>query len=432
VARRGKYKKHRSKRRNKLLSNRIKSAVSSVISIFKGGKNSTSHKGRAENSSSHKPDLIILTVVALLLIFGWVMVYSSSFYVASQKEDTLIYPYNPFHFFILQGIWISLSAIVGFIIYKIGYKTHRKLSLLAYLFFLVLLVVVLAMPELNGAKQWINIGPASIQPSELMKPFIIVLLASVLSKKWKKPKNDVIQSYIKNKLLRFGLIAGPVVLLVIIGKDLATGGIILLICTAMFIFSNDTFIHNIFSSIMLLGSAAMGAIFTLIEPYRVNRIKTYLHFLQTGQIDDPLNTGYQLRQILIAVGTGGFFGYGYGQSRQKYFYLQETAFSDTIFAVIAEEFGAIGSLITIFAFLILIFRSLKLAANVKSKFASLTVLGITVWFAIQTIVHMGVNVGLIPLTGVTLPFVSYGGSSLLSCTIGISILLNISKEVKLD
>ncbi len=432
MAKRGKYKKHRSKRRNKLLSKRIQSVTNSFFSILSGGNDSSTKNSRGDQAAQHRPDYIILTVVALLLLFGWVMVYSSSFYVASQKEDTLIYPFNPFHFFILQGIWIIFSSVVGFFIYKIGYKTHRKLSLLAYLFFLVLLVVVLAMPELNGAKQWINIGPASIQPSELMKPFIIVLLAGVLSKKWQQPKSNALQSYIKNKLLPFALIAGPVVLLVIIGKDLATGGIILLICTAMFIFSNDTVVHNIFSVVMLLGSAAMGVIFTVIEPYRVNRIKTYLHFLQTGQIDDPLNTGYQLRQILIAVGTGGFFGYGYGQSRQKYFYLQETAFSDTIFAVIAEEFGAIGSLIIICAFLILIFRSLKLAANVKSKFASLTVLGITVWFAIQTIIHMGVNVGLIPLTGVTLPFVSYGGSSLLSCTIGISILLNISKEVKLD
>src|SRR5262249_52874754 len=154
-------------------------------------------------------------------------------------------------------------------------------------------------------------------------------------------------------------------------------------------------------------------IFTVIQPYRLSRVKNYLDFLLNGNFRDQLNTGYQLYQTIIAVGSGGPLGYGFGQSRQKYNYLQETAFNDTIFAVIAEEFGLFGSVLVILAYVILLFRGLKVAQHAPDRFSAFLALGVVSWIFIQTVIHLGVNVGLVPLTGITLPFISYGGSSLI-------------------
>mgnify|MGYP000107446892 CR=1 FL=1 len=163
-------------------------------------------------------------------------------------------------------------------------------------------------------------------------------------------------------------------------------------------------------------------------PYRLERLESFINFLITGELSEPLGRDYQLRQILIAVGTGQIFGQGFAQSKQKFSYLTETAFSDSIFAVYAEEFGFLGSVILVAIFIWIMFQGFKIARNAPDKLGVLLASGITIWISIQALIHLGVNVGLIPLTGMPLPFLSYGGSSLITSMIAIGILINISRH----
>ncbi|MBD3280919.1 hypothetical protein GF389_05360 [Candidatus Dojkabacteria bacterium] len=426
------------KKKNKRAVKRKKSIRKNMIKkFFRNVKSSINPKTSQSSNyqTKNKADFVSLSLIAILTLFGWIMVYSASFYVASQRANTLFSAYNSFHYFILQGIWILLGSILAFIAYKLNLKYYKALIVPAYIIIFILLVIVLFMPEINGANLWIKIGPFTLQPSEFSKPVLIILLSLILSKKrTTKAKNTktILKHYIRQRLLPFSLAVIPIVFLVIIGKDLASAALIAGISLIMLFFSEDTAINNLLTSGSTILGALAGTVFIAIEPYRLKRIETFLHFLLSGSVSDPLNTGYQLRQILIAVGTGGIFGYGFGQSRQKYYYLQETAFTDTIFAVIAEEFGLFGSTLILIAFGVLILRGIKIANQANTRFSALIALGVTIWLFLQTIIHLSVNVGLFPLTGITLPFMSYGGSSLLTCLIGGGMLLNISKEVKLD
>ncbi len=395
-------------------------------------KNSRNTRELAEGRG--KPDLQILFICIGLTLFGWIMVYSGSFYVASQRKDTLFFENNPFHFFILQGIWIVLGAIGGYILYRIDLNLLKKLSLPLILAVIGLLIFVLIQPlSVNGAKLWIFIGSFSLQPSELARLAIVIYLAAVFSKKWYKDDPKLgLASRVIERLMPIILVALPVTLLVFLGPDLAVAGLVLIISLVMFFFADRGKLHNaiVAGQIFLAGIASLVLAFS--ANYRASRVNTFLDFLRTGEVQDKLGSGYQLNQILIAVGSGGLFGYGFGQSRQKYFYLQDTAFSDTIFAVVAEEFGFFGSIILVAVFAILFLRLLKLAGKTKNKFASMLVVGITAWLSVQTLIHLAVNVGLMPLTGITLPLMSYGGSSLIVSLTAVGLLLNISRDVKLE
>jgi len=397
-------------------------------------------RGKEENKEdSHhqkRVDPFIVVCVAILVAVGWMMVYSSSFYVASQRASTLFAPNNSFHFFIIQGVAIVVGLIACFVCVKMKFSHLRALALPGLIIVGMLLIAVLFLnKEINGARLWIKLGPFSLQPSELAKPLLCLYYGYILSKDWKSTAENLqtkLVDYLTQKFLPFALVLVPIMGLVFIGKDLAGAAIIGVIGVAMYFLSSNSKIHNWFTGLLASGGVLMGVLFAVIEPYRLQRIKTYLGFLGTGVIEDPLNTGYQLQQTLIAVGTGGILGYGFGQSLQKYFYLQETAFSDTIFAVYAEEFGLLGSLALITVFLLLFLRGIKIAQAASNKASALTAFGLVIWLFLQTAIHLGVNVGLIPLTGVTLPFMSYGGSAMISSLIGVGLLLNISKQAKLD
>lgn len=380
----------------------------------------------------HPPDRVVLVATAMLIVFGWIMIYSGSFYVASQRLNTILYPYNPYHFFILQGIWILVGLAAAFLTYKFPVKSYKTLVMPALAIVGLLLVVVLVRDEtVNGAKLWILIGPFSLQPSEFAKPTLIIYLAAIFAKYKEKDLTDF-QTFVSKRIVPFALVVFPIVMLILIGRDLATAVLVAAIAVVMFFMNDNHLYTNLAVVALLVGGVVFGTYFTFSEGYRQERVNTYLEVLRTGTPDKPLSSGYQLNQILTAVGSGGLDGYGFGQSRQKYYYLQETAFSDTIFAVIAEEFGFIGSVGVIGAFAILIFRGVKIAQHAQSKYSALIALGISIWIFLQALIHLAVNVGLFPLTGITLPFLSYGGSSLLSCMIGIGLLLNVSREVNLD
>lgn len=423
---------HRKRRERQLLGGRIRAFFSKLRGRSKSDADAARRKSSrgSDTGQGGSPDKLIFFLVVGLCLFGWIMIYSGSFYVASQRTSTLITPNNPFHFFLLQGFWLTASTIAGYITYRINFRCWKYLSIPFLLFVVGGLVLVLLLPQtVNGAKSWILIGPFSFQPSEFSKPALIAFVAALITRM--RQYKDVMD-YLIHKLLVFLIPTLVVGFLVLLGRDLATSIIIIATAFIMFYFSENSRVHNLVTSVVGLLMGGVALIFAIGEAYRFSRIKTYLQFLLNGEIINPTSTGYQLNQILIAVGSGGFFGYGFGQSRQKYFYLQDTAFSDTIFAVIAEEFGTLGSAIIILAFAIIAFRGLKIAAACKNSYGSMLAFGIVVWLTMQAIVHLGVNVGLFPLTGLTLPFLSYGGSSLLSCMIGVGMLLNVSKEVKLD
>jgi cell division protein FtsW len=428
---RAKHSQHKQRRSRKLLSDRVKG----FFSRLRPGKKEPARRATGSAPSrteaqTGSPDKILLYTVVALCLFGWIMVYSGSFYVASQRVDTLINDFNPFHFFLLQGFWLVVSGLACYITYRINFRSWKYLSIPMLGAVLAGLIIVLLLPStLNGAKSWILIGPFSIQPSEFAKPALIAYVAAVISR---AKHNNTFSSYAQNKLIPFLLPTFLIGGLVLLGRDLASSLIIIGSVFLMFLFSDNSKIHHLTTAIVAVFVSLVGVLFAVLEPYRLARLRTYLKFLLEGEIQNPLSTGYQLNQILIAVGSGGIFGYGFGQSRQKYFYLQDTAFSDTIFAVVAEEFGTLGSALVIFAFALITFRGLKIAAACKDNYAALLSFGIVIWITLQAFVHLGVNVGLFPLTGVTLPFMSYGGSSLLSCMIGLGMLLNVSKEVKLD
>jgi len=220
--------------------------------------------------------------------------------------------------------------------------------------------------------------------------------------------------------------------LVLLEPDLGTTGIIGIVALGMFYLSGEGALHNFgFFSIMITGGL-VGVLAAVLESYRLSRIQTYLTVLKTGMPDDRLGSGYQLSQVLIAVGSGGFLGAGFGQSKQKFNYLGETAFSDTIFAVIAEELGFLGASLVVSAFLYFGIRGFKIALNAPDRLSALLASGITIWITLQAFLNIAAYIGLIPLTGIPMPFVSYGGSSMIVTLCGLGILLNISKYVNLD
>jgi cell division protein FtsW len=202
----------------------------------------------------------------------------------------------------------------------------------------------------------------------------------------------------------------------------------------MFLISGENRVHTVGTvvSAIVLG-VPLATIAAIIEPYRLQRVQTYLNLLFNGTVVDPRGSGYQMQQILIGIGSGGFFGKGFGQSRQRFGYLVEnTAFTDSTFAILLEELGFLGGSILVFAWILFFLRGFKIAQSAPDKEGRLLAMGIVIWLTLQAFLNMGANVGLIPLTGMPLPFFTYGGSSTLVTLAGVAILLNISRFTKLN
>lgn len=353
--------------------------------------------------------LLILSVI-LLMILSLFMIYSASYIWAEYKFD------NPFKYVINQGIFVLLGIILLFIVSKINYKIYYEKANLILLICLILLILVL-IPGLgivrNGSRSWFGIGSFSIQPSEFSKIGLIIFTSKYLSK-----SNKFLKNYKKGVfpilfilLLIFGLI--------MLEPDFGTGMIIVVTIIALLFIAGVNM--KFFLYFCLLG--IMGIVgLIIIAPYRMDRITSFLN-----PWSDPLGTGFQIIQSLYAIGPGGLFGTGYLNSRQKNFYLPEPQ-TDFIFSIIAEEFGIVGALVVLSLFALLLTCCIKIALKQEDKFAKYLCFGLTFQLIVQVIMNLSVVIGLIPVTGVTLPFLSYGGSSLLTSLIGIGIILNISKN----
>ncbi len=346
-----------------------------------------------------------------LTLFGLIMMSSMS--IAGSFEVT---GKNDFYFWrhfwhILAGIPIFLLAL------RFPYENLRKLALPLFLLSLFLVILTITIGESYGtfARLWLKIGPLSFQPVELVKIALIVFLAAFFS------SGKVRVDSFSEGFLPFSFILGLIGIFVIVQSDF--GSLFVLVFTAAVIyFVAGANIMHILAGVLI---GALGSIIiTLSNDYILHRIKVFL-----DPSLDPLNTGFQVKQALIAIGSGGLFGRGFQNSIQKFDYLPEVQ-SDTIFAAISEEMGFFRILILIGIYLFIAWRGFHIAKNAPNDFAKLLAVGITVLIVGQAFINIGVNLALLPNTGITLPLISYGGSSLWASFIGFGILLHISGCVK--
>lgn len=385
-------------------------------------KISSKRKNRKESA-----DKVILFFAIFMAIFGAIMIFDASVYKANATFG------DSFYFLKSQIIWLILGTIPAVIIYYWDYRKLLKLSLPILVITIILLVLVLIFgEEKNGARRWFAIGGLPpIQPAEFAKLSVILYLTNWLShNKYFKDETKVdFKTTFLPTLISFGAIVGVVSILVMLERDLGTTLIIAITSFALFFIGRDGWEHAKYVALTVLGGfVPLVALAAILEPYRLKRVSTYLHLLLTGEVADIKETGYQIHQILIGIGSGGIVGKGFGQSRQRFGYLVEnTAFTDSIFAVILEELGFIGGTFLVFAWVFFLWRGFKIAQNAPDKEGRLLAIGISVWITLQALMNMAANVGLIPLTGIPAPLLSYGGSSTIVTLIGIGILLNISR-----
>lgn len=361
-------------------------------------------KKRTFKISFKKPgqfDRVLFWLTIGLTIFGVIMIYNAS--VVEAHRDFL----DKYYYLKYQTIWAFIGILVMILLSFFNYKNLKKFS--PFLFFInIIFLILVLIPgiglKIKGASRWLNLGSFSFQPAELIKPTLTLYLAYLFSH--------------KRVFLQFLFLIGIVAGLIMLEPDLGTTIVILITAFLVYFVAGASVIELLPLS---LGGFLLGLCLILISPYRKSRLLTFLDPMR-----DPLGTSYHIRQVLIALGSGGLFGVGLGQSRQKYEYLPETT-TDSIFAIIAEETGFVGAVIVILVFLMLIYRGFAIAQNTQDQFGRLLGTGITCWLACQTILNLATMVALVPLTGVPLPFISYGGSSLIVTLVGVGILLNISR-----
>ena len=352
----------------------------------------------------------LLITVIFIVIFGLIMIYSSSSIWAEYKF------HDSFHYIKQQSLFVIIGFIIMYIISKIDYKVYFKKAniILGICFLLLILVLIPGIGSIrNGSRSWFGIGPFGIQPSEFMKLGLIIFTSKYLVN-----SNKFLKSYRKG-VFPILIVALLAFFLIMLEPDLGTGIILMVaIISLLFIAGVNMKFFYLLGIIGLIGII----ILIIIAPYRMDRITSFIN-----PWNDPLGTGFQIIQSLYAIGPGGILGTGFLNSRQKHFYLPEPQ-TDFIFSIICEEFGIFGAIIVSLLFFFLLYFGIRIALNSKDLFAKYLTFGLIFQIIFQALLNLAVVIGLIPVTGVTLPFLSYGGSSLLISLVSIGIILNISKN----
>jgi len=354
-------------------------------------------------------EFTVVFIVMFLVAFGIIMVYSSSFYTTITEGK--IQPYTK------QIVFAVIGFVMMYIISKIQLNFINKFAVLGYVVTIVLLVAVYFLAEdVKGAKRWIPIGGFNLQPSEIAKFTLIIVLALILTL-FKKhlSKLRVVAIVAITILVPIGLIAK---------EDLSAAVVVTAICGAMVVVAYRDVIKIFVGVIVMVG---LGAGFVALSSYRVARIQTYLD----GPWSDPEGSGRQIIQSLYAIGSGGLTGIGLGQSIQKMGYISE-AHNDIIFAIICEELGLLGGIGIIGLFMLLIYRIWQISLTARSMNHYLVGIGVMTHIAIQVFINIGVAINLIPTTGMPLPFISYGGSSLIMFMVEIGLVLNIARHNRIE
>ncbi len=364
---------------------------------------------------TNHPDYFLIIIVAVLLILGLLVSAGISAVISQQQFG------NTTHYLFHQLIYgLLLGGVLGFIVFKIPLSFIKKWSWIFILVSLILMSLIF-IPGLKissgGASRWINFGQFTFQPSELLKLAFIIYLSALLANKTLGGKR---KKEWKLTLIPFLIILGIIIVLLYFQSDLSTLLVIAVVAFLIYFSSGTSIWHNIL--IFLIG-LSIFSVFTIISSYRIKRI-----FVLLGLIRDPLGIGYQIEKAKIAIGSGGIFGLGLGASNQALYVPQPI--SDSIFTVIAEELGLAGSLVLIFFYLAFLWRGIKIARSADNKFSQLFAIGLTSWICLQAFINISAMTEILPITGIPLPFISYGGSHIAVELIGIGILLNISKSKK--
>jgi len=355
-------------------------------------------------------DYGIFYTLCILLSIGVVMVYSaSSFYAMFHNNDSM-------YFFKRQLIWAIIGVISMTVMMSIDYHKLKKITPTLLICTIPLLIAVFFFPAINGAKRWISLGPLSFQPSELTKYAVVMFLALSID-----IKGDKVKEFWYG-LVPYLCVSGFFAALILAEHNMSIASIIMIV-TFIMLFVAGGKIKHLFGIIMP-AMLTLAIFFIFSSDYRRERM---LNFIDPWK--DAADAGYQLIQSFLALGSGGLTGLGLGQSRQKTLYMPEPH-NDFIFSIIGEEVGLIGCLIIISLFLIFIWRGVRVAMNAKDTYGKLLAMGITSIIAVQAIINIAVVTGSMPVTGVPMPFISYGGTSLVINLTAMGILLNISRQVE--
>lgn len=358
------------------------------------------------------PDIWLIFSILTLLGIGMVMVYSAGAVVAFHDYG------DSYYFVKRQLLFAALGLIAMYFTMNLDYWVWKKYAKIGLILCFALLVIVL-IPGIGdvrgGARSWLGISSFGIQPSEFMKLAMVIFLAKMLSE-----RQSQLEYFVQGLLPPLGIM-GAAFALIMLQPDLGTGTV-MVGASLLVIYTSGARIKHL-ASLGLLGVLGFVGL-VLAAPYRLARITSFL-----DPWSDPLGAGYQAIQSLYAIGPGGFVGLGLGMSRQKYSYVPEPQ-TDFIFSILAEELGFIGGITVLLLFLILIWRGMRVAMTASEPFGSFLAVGIVGIVAVQVIINIGVVIGLMPVTGITLPFISYGGSSLTLMLTSLGILLNISRYAR--
>lgn len=356
-----------------------------------------------------RPDYLLFFLVLILIAVGVVMVYSASAILALEKLGSTTF------FAKRQAIWAIISLGLILVFTKVDYHRFEKISPFVLLISLALLVVVLFVPATRGASRWIKLGPVTFQPSELFKYALVLFMAHSLSQR----KGEIKE--LKFLLLPYFVILGLASLLIIRQPHL--GAVLLLSAVVLcMLFAAGAKIRHL---LLIIAPVVLGTfILVFFVGYKKARVDDYLKSLK-----DPLEGSYQMKQSVLALSSGEIPGKGLGEGKAKLFFLPEPH-TDFIFATIGEELGFVGASVILILFLLLVARGMSIARGAPDDFGYLLAFGISLCIFVGVLINAGVVVGILPTTGLPMPFLSYGGSSLIFTTSGIGILLNISRQTK--
>ncbi len=356
------------------------------------------------------PDFKLLIAVYILLAFGISMLYSASIAISRR-----IY-HNQYYIFTRQLIWAGISTVFIIILFTIDYHLYRKVARLIVLFTLILLVMVLIPgigTMISGSRSWIRFKFFGFQPAEIAKLSLVIYLSYIFSKKRIKTDN-FFESYLPTLI-----IVSTISFLILLQPDFGTGFLIIIIAGTLAFISGVKTIYLISTGFAILPIAWI--LISKVE-YRKMRLLAFIN-----PWADPMDKGYHIIQSIKSFKIGGITGVGLGKGVQKLWYLPQPH-TDFIFSVIGEETGLIGSFIILLLYIYIIFRAAKIAMNAPDRFGFLIATGICIMISVQVLINIFVSTGLIPVTGLPLPFISYGGSSLVVNMLAIGILLNISRQ----
>lgn len=363
----------------------------------------------------HGPDYALLAVLSVLVVIGLIFVYSSSYALGYAQ-------YGDANYFVKrQALYLAVGVVGMLVAMTVDYHVLMRLSPLIMLVALLLLAGAL-LPgvgvEQNGARRWVSLGPLPpLQPSEFAKLAVLIYMAA-----WLAAKGEIVRD-LSLGVLPFVSMVGLIGALIMLEPDMGTAMMVAMITGTLFFVAGARLAHI---ATLIASSLVMASVLIATHGYRADRILSF-----TSAEDHAEGVGFHTLQLLLAFGSGGFGGLGLGVSRQKFFYIPGSH-TDGVLAIVGEELGFLGVTIVLGLFAVLLWRGLRIARRAPDRFGSLLAVGVLAWIAFQTVINVGGVTRSIPLTGIPLPFVSYGGSSILALMVAMGILLSISRSASLD